>query len=548
MSSVTISETPRRGVLAFIGSTDHKSLGLRLLVIAFAFFAMAGVLAVLMRTELATPQLNIFTHMGYNELFTMHGSTMIFLFAVPISLALGVYLVPLQMGAAELAWSRAALIGVWLILAGGVIMWSGFFTVNGAASAGWYAYDPLSDSVNTPGNGQTFWVIGVMLATAGAFVIAACILATIVGRRAPGMSMLRIPTFSWTMVVTSLMVLTAFPALLVAMALLLIQRTHGGIYTPPNGPFAYQQLFWFFGHPVVYIVFFPFLGAVSEVIATFSARRWFGYKAFVFSLLFFAALSMSVWGHHLMTTGGVPTRFFALTSTALLVPAGVEYFDSLATMWRGRIRLSVAMLFAIGFLMMFLIGGLTGIWIGSPPLNYQENGGYFIVAHFHYTLFGGTVFGMFAAIYYWFPKVTGRLLDEKLGRAHFALTLVGINVTFFPMFLLGAEGMPRRVADYPASTGWQPLNEVATAGSYLLAISVVVFLVNVVVSHRRNVTAGPDPWQGHTLEWATASPPPRLNFTALPPIGSYAPLLDLRERAASEPVAAGSSDRGGEGG
>ena len=544
MSSVTLTTVPRRGILAFVASTDHKSLGARLFVMAFGFFGLAGVLALVMRTELATPQLNIVSHMGYNELFTMHGSTMFYLFAVPIALAMGVYLVPLQVGAAGLAWARAALVGFWMILGGGLIMWSGFFTVNGAASAGWTAYDPLSDRVNTPGNGEDFWVIGVLLAALGAFLIASAILATVVKRRAPGMSMLRLPTFTWSMVVTTLMVLTAFPPLIVAMALLMIQRAHGGIYTPPNGPFAYQQLFWFFGHPVVYIVFFPFLGAVTEVIATFSGRRWFGYNAFVFSLLFFAALSMSVWGHHLMTTGGVPTRFFALTSTALLVPAGVEYFDSLATMWRGRIRLTVAMLFAIGFLVMFLIGGLSGIWIGSPPLNYEANGSYFIVAHFHYTLFGGTVFGLFAAIYYWFPKVTGRLLDERLGRIHFVLTLIGINVTFFPMFLLGADGMPRRIADYPASTGWQPLNEVATAGSYILAISVAVFVVNLVVSYRRNAAAGSDPWLGQTLEWASASPPPRHNFTSLPPITSHAPLLDARERAADERVTAGSAERG----
>ena len=544
MSSVTLTTVPRRGILAFVASTDHKSLGARLFVMAFGFFGLAGVLALVMRTELATPQLNIVSHMGYNELFTMHGSTMFYLFAVPIALAMGVYLVPLQVGAAGLAWARAALVGFWMILGGGLIMWSGFFTVNGAASAGWTAYDPLSDRVNTPGNGEDFWVIGVLLAALGAFLIASAILATVVKRRAPGMSMLRLPTFTWSMVVTTLMVLTAFPPLIVAMALLMIQRAHGGIYTPPNGPFAYQQLFWFFGHPVVYIVFFPFLGAVTEVIATFSGRRWFGYNAFVFSLLFFAALSMSVWGHHLMTTGGVPTRFFALTSTALLVPAGVEYFDSLATMWRGRIRLTVAMLFAIGFLVMFLIGGLSGIWIGSPPLNYEANGSYFIVAHFHYTLFGGTVFGMFAAIYYWFPKVAGRLLDERLGRIHFVLTLIGINVTFFPMFLLGADGMPRRIADYPASTGWQPLNEVATAGSYILAISVAVFVVNLVVSYRRNAAAGSDPWLGQTLEWASASPPPRHNFTSLPPITSHAPLLDARERAADERVTAGSAERG----
>ncbi|HET7047007.1 MAG TPA: cbb3-type cytochrome c oxidase subunit I [Solirubrobacteraceae bacterium] len=546
MSSVTITLSPRRGLLAFVGSTEHKVLGARLCIMAFGWFALAGTLALVMRTQLATPHGALVGHMGYNELFTMHGSTMIYLFAMPMVLALGAYMVPLQIGAADLAWSRVALIGFWMILGGGLIMWTGWFTVNGAASAGWYAYDPLSDRVNTPGNGEDFWIIGVLLAAFGAFLIAACILATIVRKRAPGMSMLRLPTFTWTMVVTCLMVLTAFPPLIVAMALLEIQRAHGGIYTVPNGPFAYQQLFWFFGHPVVYIIFFPFLGAVSEVIATFSGRRWFGYRPFVFSLLFFAAMSMSVWGHHLLTTGGVPTRFFALTSTALLIPAGVEYFDSLATMWRGRIRLTVAMLFAIGFLLMFLVGGLSGIWIASPPLNYEANGSYFIVAHFHYTLFGGSVFGMFAAVYYWFPKVTGRLLDEGLGRVHFVLTLIGVNLTFLPMFVLGADGMPRRVADYPASSGWQTLNDVATAGSYILALSVALFLVNVVLSLRRNIAAGPDPWLGQTLEWATTSPPPRHNFVSLPAIRSFAPLLDERDQAAGQRAAtAGASELSG---
>ena len=529
--SATTAPAGARGPLTAFAGVEHKSLAARMFAMAFGFFLGGGALALLMRTELLAPGMQVVSHRGYAELFTIHGSTMLYLFATPIALATGVYLVPLQIGAAGLAWGRAALAGFWSILAGGAIMWSGFLTIGGAGSAGWYAYDPLSDRANTPGSGQDFWVVGVLLAAVGAILVAAALLVTIVRRRAPGMTMLRLPVFTWTMVVTVLMVLTAFPALAVAMGLLLAQRLHGGVFSAPSGPFAYQQLFWFFGHPVVYIVFFPFLGAVAEVIATFSGRRWFGYRPLVVSLLAFAALSMSVWGHHLMTTGGVPTRFFALTSTLLLVPAGVEYFDALATLWRGRIRLSVAMLFALGFLCMFLIGGLTGIWIAAPPLNYQENGSYFIVAHFHYTLFGGTVFGMFAAIYYWFPKVTGRRLGERLGRVQFGLTLIGVNVAFFPMFLLGRDGMPRRVPDYLASSGWEPANDVSSAGAYVLALSIVVFLVNAAWSRRRGARAGDDPWEGQTLEWATSSPPPPHNFDALPPIRSHAPLLDLREEA-----------------
>jgi cytochrome c oxidase subunit 1 len=523
------ARAPRRGLVAWLAGTDHKSLGARLFVTGFAFFLAAGVLAVLIRSHLLGPETRLFTRVGYNQLFTIHGSTMFYLFATPVALALGTYLVPLQVGAPEIQWPRAVLGGWWLIVVGGVTMWSGFLTTNGAAAVGWYGYDPLSDAPSSPGIGTDFWIFGIILAALGSILIAACVLATVVRRRAPGMTMLRIPVFSWTMVATCLMVLTAFPALIVAMGLLYAQRNFGGVLTLPDGPIVYQHLFWFFGHPVVYVVFFPFLGAVAEVISVFSSRRWFGYSAFVVSILAFAALSMSVWGHHMFTTGSIADRYFSLTSTALLIPAGIEYFDALGTMWRGRIRLSAAMLFALGFLCMFLIGGVTGIFVGSPPLDFHVTDSYFIVAHFHYTLFGGSVFGMFAAIYYWFPKVTGGLLRERLGKLHFWLTIVGINLTFAPMFLLGERGMPRRVADYAAHPQWQSLNVVASVGSYVLTLSVLVFLLNLAISLAARRSAGPDPWLGNTLEWATSSPPPRHNFDALPPVRSFAPLLDLRE-------------------
>ncbi|MGI8580446.1 MAG: cytochrome c oxidase subunit I [Solirubrobacteraceae bacterium] len=534
MSATTAARgaTPPGGIMEWVGGTDHKALGRRIFTTAFAFLLAAGLLGALMRTQLLSPTGGVVSQQGYNELFTIHGSTMFYLFATPAALALGVYLVPLQIGAAGLAAPRVALAGWWLVVVSGVTMWAGFLTQQGAGAAGWYAFDPLSDNPSTPGIGMDFWILGVILAGVGAMLIAGCVLATIAGKRAPGMTMLRLPVFSWTMVVTCLMVLTAFPALVVAMGLLYAQRHLGGIFTTPDGPVAYQHLFWFFGHPVVYVVFFPFLGAVAEVISTFSGRRWFGYKAFIVSLLAFTALSMSVWGHHMFTTGTIPNKYFSLTSTLLLVPAGVEYFDSLATMWRGRIRLATPMLFALGFLLMFLIGGVTGIWIGSPPLDYHATDSYFIVAHFHYTLFGGSVLGMFAAIYYWFPKVTGAMLGPKLGKVHFALTMVGLNLTFLPMFFLGQEGMPRRVPVYPEHPGWQGLNVLASIGAYVLVLSFLVFLVNLRRSLRRRhrVAAGPDPWGGMTLEWATTSPPPLHNFDALPPVESYAPLLDVRER------------------
>jgi cytochrome c oxidase subunit 1 len=519
------------GLIRALAGTDHKSVGARVFVTSFGFFLAAGVLAVLMRAELMEPRLQLFSHQGYNELFTIHGSTMFYLFASPIALGLGVWLVPLQIGATGLKWGRLALAGWWLILLGGLTMWSGFFTDTGAFDGGWYAYVPLANVTNTPGMGADLWVVGVLLAAAGSMALAAPLLATIAARRAPGMTMLRLPVFTWAQVVTCLMTLTAYPALLVAMGLLYVDRlAQTGIYSPAhNGPITYQHLFWFFGHPVVYVVFFPALGAAAEAVAIFSGRRFFGYPFLVGSLLLFSALSVSVWGHHMFTTGATPNGYFSLASTALLVPAGVEYFDALATMWRGRIRLMTPMLWALGFFALFLIGGVTGIWVGSPPLDYHVTDSYFIVAHFHYTLFGGTVMGLFCATYLWFPKVTGVLLREGLGKVHFWLTVVGMNVTFFPQFFLGEEGMPRRVADYPASTGWGTLNAVSSAGSYLLALSVLVFLVNLVVSLAARRPAGPDPWEGHTLEWATASPPPAHNFDALPPVRSFAPLLDLRE-------------------
>jgi cytochrome c oxidase subunit I len=527
--SVAAPAAPR-GIVGFVAGTDHKSLGLRLFGAAFTFFIAGGILALLMRSELARPGMQIVSRDGYNQLFTMHGSTMIYLFVTPVALSLGLYLVPLQIGAAGLAGARWALVGFWTFLLGGLTMWMGFLTRNGAGKAGWTAFDPLSDSVHTPGPGMDMWIVGVILAAFGSLILAACILATIVARRAPGMTMLRVPVFTWTMVVTTLMTVTSFPALLVAMALLLVDRHGGHVFDSPGGPVAYQHLFWFYGHPVVYVMFFPFVGAVAEVVAVFSRRRFFGYRLFIVSLLLFTALSMAVWAHHMFATGQVPNRYFSLTTTALAVPAGIEYFDLVATMVGGTILLRTPMLFAVGFILQFLIGGLTGIYVGSPVLDYHVHDTYFVVAHFHYTLFAGSVFGFFAGVYYWFPKVTGAFLREGLGKVHFWLMALGTNLTFFPMFILGYDGMARRVADYPRNAGWTGLNSLETLGSYLIALSILVFLVNVAVSLAARREASRDPWGGQTLEWLASSPPPPHNFDApLPPIRSPQPLLDARE-------------------
>ena len=528
-ASVALPASER--AVGWIAGTDHKRTAAKVGIAAFFFFGLSGLLALLMRAELAQPGLQLVSDHTYDELFTMHGSGMIFLFLTPAALGLGLYLVPLQVGAAEVAAPRLALAGFWLYLCGGLAMYSGFLTDSGAGADTWTATIPLSSSTHSPGVGMDLWVIGAGLATLGSLLIALTILLTIVRLRAPGMTMLRLPVFSWTMLVTSFMVLASFPVLVVAMALLLAERHLGGVFDGATGSIAYQHLFWFYGHPVVYVMFFPFVGAVAEVVATFSRKRFFGYRALVFSLLLFTALSMAVWGHHMFITGAVQNQYFSLTSHLLAVPAGIEYFDLIATMIGGAILFRTPMLFALGFICQFLIGGLTGIIVASPPLDYHVNGSFFIVAHFHYTLFAGSLFGLLAGVHYWFPKVSGAMLREGLGKLSFWLLAIGANVTFFPMFFLGFEGMPRRVPDYAPRFG--DLNLLSSIGAGVIALGVLVFLANVWVSLRRRVPAGDDPWGAQTLEWATSSPPPRHNFDSLPRVGSYAPLLDRREEAAA---------------
>ncbi|MEA2256079.1 MAG: cytochrome c oxidase subunit [Solirubrobacteraceae bacterium] len=520
---------PLRGLVGYAAGTDHKSVAVRTFCTAFAFFLAGGILALLMRAELAAPGMQVTSRDGYDQLFTMHGSTMIYFFVTPVALALGTYLVPLQVGAAEIAAPRVNLVGFWLFVLGGVIAWSSFLTRNGAGAAAWTAEFPQSGPNPTPGTGMDLWIVGVSLGVLGTMLLGGCILATIVGRRAPGMTMLRLPVFTWAMLVTCLMVVTSFPALLVAMGGLLLQRHGVDVYPGAYGAAAYQDLFWFYGHPVVYVMFFPFVGASLQVMATLARRRLFGYRGVALSLLAFAALSMSVWGHHMFTTGQVSNDYFSLTSTMLAIPAGMEYVAAVGTLIGGSLLLRTPMLFAIGFFVQFLVGGLSGIYVASPPLDYHAHDSYLVVAHFHYTLLAGSVFGLFAAVYFWWPKVTGHLLREGLGRLHFALFVVGTNVTFLPQFWLGYHGMPRRVADYVAADGWTTANAISTAGAFVVALSVAVFLVNVLVSWLAPRRAGDDPWEGQTLEWATTSPPPRHNFDGpLPPIRSPEPLLDLR--------------------
>ncbi|MEV8066553.1 cbb3-type cytochrome c oxidase subunit I [Streptomyces sp. NPDC085995] len=534
------------GWLGWVTSTDHKRIGLLTAGTSLVMFLLMGVLALLMRSQLAQPDLHVVNPDTFSQLFTIHGSGMIYMVFSPFALGMGIYLVPLQIGAPGIAAPRLTLLGYWLYVLGALLMLSGFATPNGAHASGWFSYPPLADKAHSPGIGSDLWIAGVLLATTGVIIMGWTVLWTVLRRRSRGMTMLRLPVFCWSMIASCLMVIGAFPALLAALGLLAVGRADASVFASNTWNIGYQHLFWFYGHPVVYVMFFPYLAAVAEVLAVFSGRRFFGYKGTALSLLVFAALSMSVWGHHMFTTGQAANDYYSLTSIALLVPAGVEYFGMVGTILGGRIRFRTPMLFALAFIPQFLIGGVTGIMVGTPVIDYHVTDSYFVVAHLHYVLFAGSAFGLFAAVYYWFPKVTGAMLDERLGRLHFWLLVIGTNLTFLPMFGLGYLGMPRRVATYATFDGFAWLNLLASIGAGFLAVGISVFVVNVLWTLRtvalgRAENAGDNPWRAHTLEWATSSPPPRLNFAAdrpLPPVTSFAPLLDLRERQADRAVTA----------
>jgi cytochrome c oxidase subunit 1 len=526
-----LAETPGDRPRPWLTTTDHKRIAILVGGTALVVFLGMGTLALLMRYQLARPDNGFLSNQVYDEIYTIHGSGMIYLAITPFALALGLYLVPLQVGAPNVAAPRTTMLGYWLYLFGAIAMLSGFSISTGTAQAGWTEYTPLSDSQYSPGPGQDLWVLGVLLSTIGMILIGGTVLWTALLRRAPGMTMLRLPVFTWSVIATNLMIVGAFPALLVALGLMVVGRMLPSVFLNNIWNIGYQNLFWFYGHPVVYVMFFPFIGAVAEVLATFSGRRFFGYTGTVLALLAFAALSMSVWGHHMFTTGQAADDYYSLTSIALLMPAGIEYFGMLGTLLGGRLVFRTPMLFALAFIPQFLIGGLTGIMVGVNVLDYQERGSYFVVAHFHYTLLAGSVFGFFAGLYFWFPKITGRMLGERLGKAHFWLMVVGTNATFLPMFWLGLAGMPRRVATYLPSDGFGVENLISSCGAAVLGVSMIVFVLNLVLSLWRSPRAPANPWGGFTLEWAVGSPPPEFNFeaTPLPPITSYAPLLDARE-------------------
>ncbi len=517
------------GLVKFISSTDHKQIGLNYMVTAFAGFLAAGVMAELMRTQLIVPNNHVLSYDTYNQLLTMHGTIMLFVFAGPFAFGLANYIVPLQIGAPDMAFPRFNNLSYWLYLGGFLIMLFGFLTSNGAANFGWFGYAPLTEAVHSPGPGADMWILGIALTGFSGIFTAINVITTVFTLRAPGMVMFRMPIFTWNILVTVFLVLLAFPVLTAALGLLWCDRHLTTHFYDPNGggqPILWQNLFWFFGHPEVYIVILPYFGVITEVFATMAKKPVFGYKGMIAATLSIGGLSMGVWAHHMYTTGAVLLPFFAAMSLLIAVPTGIKFFNWIGTMWQGTLTLNTSMLFSLGFLVIFLLGGFTGVMLAQPPLDFQVHDTYFIVAHFHYVLVGGTVFGVFAAIYYWFPKFSGRMLDDRIGKLSFVLMFVGTNLTFFPQHDLGLRGMQRRIATYPANAGWDFLNLLSSVGAYVLALGVLATVANVFHSVRRGELAGDNPWDGQTLEWATSSPPPEHNFEVLPPIRSERPLWD----------------------
>jgi cytochrome c oxidase subunit I len=511
-------------------TTDHKVIGQLYFVTSIGFFFFGGVLALAIRAELAFPGLQYLSYEVYNQYFTMHGAIMLLLFATPLFAGFANAIMPLQIGAPDVAFPRLNMFSYWTYLFGGIIACSGFFTPDGAASFGWYAYTPLSDAVNSPGVGADLWIMGLYLAGIGTLLGSVNFITTIICMRAPGMTMFRMPIFTWNILVTSILVIVVFPILAAALLILQSDRVLGThiFDAATGGPMLWQHLFWFFGHPEVYIIALPFFGIITEVLPVFSKKPIFGYVGLVGATMLIAALSFAVWAHHMYTTGAVNLPFFSFMTFLIAVPTGVKFFNWIGTMWGGNITMATPMLWAIGFLVTFLFGGLTGVILASPPLDFHLSDSYFVVAHFHYVVFGTVVFAMFAGFYFWWPKFTGRMLDEKIGRIHFWMLFIGFHTTFLVQHWLGVEGMPRRYADYLPNEGFTVLNQVSSVGAILLGASMLPFLYNVWKARKSPVVTSDDPWGwGRSLEWATSCPPPRHNFSSLPRIRSESPAFDL---------------------
>jgi cytochrome c oxidase subunit I len=524
------------GWLSWVASVDHKQLGIMYLLGAFIFFLAGGVLALLMRVQLAEPNSHFLSPQVYNQLFTMHGTTMVFLVLVPMLIGFATYMVPLMIGARDMAFPRLNALSFWVQIFGGLMLYFSFATsgVNGGASAvGWFAYAPLSEAAFSYGPGVNYWILGLLGIGVGTLTAGLNLIATVICLRAPGMSIRRLPLFVWMTFITAFLIVVVMPILNAGLLMLLIDRLLGAhFFRADSGgsPVLWQHVFWAFGHPEVYIMILPAFGIISEVVPVFSGKPIYGYDFVAASTLAIAFLSLAVWAHHMFAVGLGHTfdLFFGLCSLAIAVPTGVKIFNWTATMYQGRLRFTTAMLFAVGFLLMFTIGGLSGVAFAVVPIDWQATDSYFVVAHLHYVLFGGTVFALFAGTYYWFPKISGRMLDERWGKVHFWMTLIGFNMTFMIQHVLGMLGMPRRVFTYPALPGWEAMNMLSTIGAFVLAFSVLLFIINLMISRRSGELAGDNPWNAWTLEWATSSPPPVENFPrGVPPIRGRRPLWDL---------------------
>jgi cytochrome c oxidase subunit 1 len=520
-----------RGLLAWIMTVDHKRIGIMYIATSIFFFAVGGIESILMRSQLAVPQNDFLGPQAYNQAFTLHGVTMIFFVVMPWLFGFANFLLPLMIGARDVAYPRLNAFSYWVLPASGVFLYYSLLG-GGAPDAGWYAYAPLTERAYSSSNGLSYYALALILSGMGTIATSINFLVTVIYHRAPGLTWRRLPVFVWMMVVTSVLSIFALPSLTGNLVMLLIDRGLGGHFFDPAGgglPIMWQHIFWVFGHPEVYIMALPAFGFISEIVPVFSRKPIFGYSFVVASGVAIGFLSFGVWAHHMFTAGMPPIAdlAFSASSMAIAIPTGVKVFTWLGTLYGGAIRFHTPMLFALAFIAMFLLGGLSGVTLAVVPIDWQVNGSYYLVAHFHYVLFGGTAFAIFAAFYYWFPKMSGRMMSEQLGKLHFWTMFVGFNLTFFPMHLLGMQGMPRRVYTYPAGLGWEPSNLLATAGSYIMFFSVAVFLMNLLQSIRAGRPAGDNPWDAWTLEWSTPSPPPDYNFAVIPTVTSRRPLWDL---------------------
>jgi cytochrome c oxidase subunit 1 len=523
----------------WVSTVDHKRLGLLYVMAALFFFALAGIQATLMRIQLAVPNNHLISPAMYNRLFTMHGTTMVFLVGMPLLAGFANYLIPLMIGARDMAFPRLNAFGFWVFLFGGLLLYYSYIgggALYGSGSApdvGWYAYTPLSESAFSRGSSTDYWSLGILLSGLGSVASAINVIATVFSMRCPGMTLARMPIFVWLMLVDSWMILIALPPLSAAQIMLTLDRHVGARFfdTQAGGSaLLWQHFFWIFGHPEVYILIFPAFGIASEVIPVFSRKPIFGRQAVVAAAVAIGFISTSVWAHHMFAVGlsSVTNTFFAASTLLIAIPTGIKVFNWIATMYGGKLRFDVPMLFCCAFLFQFLVAGLTGVMLGVAPFNFQLHDSYFVVGHFHFTLVGGFVFGMFAGVYYWFPKATGRMLSRRLSRWHFWLFCIGFNMTFLPMHFMGFLGMPRRIYTYAPGRGWELWNMIASIGVAFQIAGILFFVYNVIRSLRSGRLAGDDPWDAWTLEWSTASPPPEYNFETIPVVRSSRPLWDLK--------------------